>query len=104
MAEVDLLIGGRSYSIVCRDGGEDHLRELARHVDRKAEEARAAVGDVNEARQLLFAALLIADEMAEQAASVPGIAPDPHIAGTLASLATRIEAVADALEKPASNA
>ncbi len=97
MAEVDLLIGGRSYAIACRDGGEDHLRSLAAHVDKKAHEAQAAVGGMNEARQLLFAALLIADEMTEQAKSFPvGSASD--VAHALSDLATRIEHVADALE------
>ncbi len=101
MAEVDLLVGGRRYSIACRDGGEDHLRTIAAHVDRKAVEARAAVGDVNETRQLLFAALLLADELAENAGSVvpANVArPDPQVAAVLAKLATRIEAVADTLE------
>ena len=98
MAEVDLLVGGRTYTIACRDGGEDHLRTLARHVDRKAEEAHAAVGGMNEARQLLFAALLLADEFAEQAGSAPEPSSDPAVAQGLARLATRIEAVADALE------
>lgn len=99
MAEVDLSVGGRQYSISCRDGGEDHLRTIAAHVDRKAAEARAAVGDVNEARQLLFAALLLADEIAENAGSVPRAAPDPRIAISLTALAERIEAVADQLER-----
>jgi cell division protein ZapA len=99
MAEVELTVGGRQYSIVCRDGGEDHLRTIAAHVDRKAGEARAAVGDVNEARQLLFAALLLADEIAENAGSVAPPATDPRIALALSQLANRIEAVADTVER-----
>lgn len=99
MAEVELVVGGRRYSIACRDGGEDHLRAIAAHVDRKAAEARAAVGDVNEARQLLFAALLLADEIAENAGSVPQAAPDPRVVAALTTLADRIEAVADQVER-----
>ncbi len=99
MADVEIKVGGRSYAIACRDGGEDHLRTIASHVDRKAAEARAAVGDVNEARQLLFAALLLADELAENAASVPTAAPDPKVAALLSKLASRVEAVADSLER-----
>ena len=106
MADVDLAIGGRRYTIACRDGGEDHLRGLAMHVDRKAQDARAAVGDVNEVRQLLFAALLLADELAEaRAAPVsaqPPLAPDASRA--LTSLADRVEAVAEALERRAASA
>lgn len=99
MADVELLVGGRQYNIACRDGGEDHLRTIAAHVDRKAAEARAAVGDVNETRQLLFAALLLADEIAENAAGSPPTTTDPKIASALAQLAIRIEAVADTLER-----
>jgi cell division protein ZapA len=51
MADVELAIGGRTYAIACRDGGEDHLRTLAAHVDAKAHEAAAAVGGMNEARR-----------------------------------------------------
>jgi cell division protein ZapA len=101
MADVELTIGGRTYAIACRDGGEDHLRTLAAHVDLKAQEAAAAVGGMNEARQLLFAALLIADELTEAKAeigttsSAPG---DSLVNQTLHTLATRIESIADALE------
>ncbi len=98
MADVELSVGGRQYSIACRDGGEDHLRTIAAHVDRKAAEARAAVGDVNEARQLLFAALLLADEISENAGGPAPTQTDPHIATVLVQLANRIEAVADTLE------
>ena len=102
MADVELQIGGRRYSVACRDGGEAHLIALAKHVDRKAAEARAAVGDATEARQLLFAALLLADEMAENSgghAPPPPPAPhDPALRAALARIADRIEAVADALE------
>ncbi|WP_293884305.1 cell division protein ZapA [Sphingomonas sp.] len=104
MAEVDLQVGGRSYVIACRDGGEDHLRTLAQHVNRKAEEARAAVGGMNEVRQMLFAALLLADEFAEQAAAVPTAPVGTEIAAALSKLAFRLEGVADALEGGTVNA
>lgn len=93
MAEVSLDIGGRSYVVSCRDGGEDHLRGLARTVDAKVEEARGAVGTANEVRQLLFAALLLADDLAEAAPTGGGVD-----AGALAMIAARVEAIADALE------
>lgn len=102
MADVELEIGGRLYTIACRDGGEDHLRTIAKHVDRKAAEARSAVGDATEARQLLFAALLLADEIAETnagRAQPPPATPDPQLTSALATLASRMEAVADTLER-----
>jgi cell division protein ZapA len=106
MAEVDLAIGGRHYTIACRDGGEDHLRNLAMRVDAKVGEARSAVGTANEVRQLLFAALLLADDL-DQAPPVPHAsaatsseapADDPHMARVLNDLALRVEAIAEALE------
>ncbi|ODU19954.1 MAG: hypothetical protein ABS87_12455 [Sphingomonas sp. SCN 67-18] len=112
MADVTLEIGGRSYSISCRDGEEDHLRALARLVDAKAENARAAVGGVNEARQLLLAALLLADELndirsgAAPATPLPVAepTPDPAISLAIERLAERVERFADSLEAAARNA
>jgi cell division protein ZapA len=101
MAEVSLAIGGRSYSLACRDGGEEHLRGLAARVDAKVEEARAAVGTPSEVRQLLFAALLLADE-ASEAAPAAATGDDPALASTLAAIATRMESLATALEQSAS--
>lgn len=100
MAEVVLDIGGRSYTIACRDGGEAHLRTLATRVDAKVEEARAAVGTASEVRQLLFASLLLADET-QDAVTSPSVAisnDDTELARNLSALAARIETVADALE------
>ena len=102
MAEVSLSIGGRSYTIACRDGGEDHLRGLAARVHAKVEEARGAVGNANEIRQLLFASLLLADDVAEAGAGAP--VADAALPQALSALAERVEAIADALESGPHNA
>jgi cell division protein ZapA len=99
MAEVALAIGGRIYNIACRDGGEDHLRALAARVDAKVEEARGAVGTASEVRQLLFAALLLADDISDASGGVPAPPNDSDTVNALASLATRMESLADALEQ-----
>lgn len=62
MADVRLTICGRQYDIHCADGQETHLTQLAATVDAKAR----TVGGGTEARQLLFAALMLADEAQEQ--------------------------------------
>jgi cell division protein ZapA len=102
MAEVTLAIGGRSYTVACRDGGEEHLRGLAKRVDAKVAEAQGAVGTASEVRQLLFAALLLADDVAEGGGATPGAAAapdtDPEIVRALSALAIRVESMADALE------
>jgi cell division protein ZapA len=56
------MVNSRAYTIACDDGEEDHLRELAVHVDEKVKELLGTVGQVGESRLLLMAALLIADE------------------------------------------
>jgi cell division protein ZapA len=101
MAEVDLSIAGRSYRIACRDGEEDNLRLAGQLVDSKSREALAGLGTMSEARQLLYAALLIADELIEKGAASVRAAPDPAIAERAELLANRLESLADALENSA---
>jgi cell division protein ZapA len=106
MASVDVEIAARRYSIACRDGEEEHLRSVAALVDKKAQDAAAALGSLSEARQLLFASLLLADELKEQRAGTAPDAdaePDPQVADALERLARRIESLADRLESGAAN-
>lgn len=99
MAEVDLIIAGRPYRVACRDGEEENLRTAARLVDAKSREALAGLGTLSEARQLLFAGLLLADQLIEQRpeAAAPS-APDPEVANRAERLAQRLESLADSLE------
>jgi cell division protein ZapA len=109
MAEVDLIIAGRPYRVACRDGEEDTLRAAGRLVDAKSREAIAGLGTLSEARQLLFAALLLADQLVdnrpESAAAVtaPAPEPDPQLVGRAAQLAGRLESLAQHLEATASD-
>jgi cell division protein ZapA len=104
MANVDLHIGSRRYSVACRDGEEEKLRSTAALVDGKAREAAEALGSLSEARQLLFASLLLADQLQEaQSAATPQAASDepeadPAIANALERLAQRMEMLAERLE------
>ena len=114
MAEVDIRIGGRRYELACRDGDEDRLLTLATMVDGKAAEASHSMGGLNEVRQLLFAALLLADELSEERAkpvppplAPPPVAPpaiDPAAARVIEHLAEQVEALAARLEKRAQGA
>lgn len=63
MAQVTLKINDRSYEMTCDDGQEDHLRKLAAHVDDRMRQLAGSVGQVGEARLLIMASLLIADEL-----------------------------------------
>jgi len=103
MAEVDLIIAGRSYRVACRDGEEDSLRAAARLVDGKSREALAGLGSLSESRQLLFASLLLADQLIDKPGgqAVPAAAPapaEPLLAERAERIAGRLESLADALE------
>jgi cell division protein ZapA len=109
MANIDIEIAGRRYNVACRDGEEEHLHSVAAEVDRRAHDAATALGSLSETRQLLFAALLIADEMKEvrSGAGLPDPVPpppDPAVAQALERLAARMESLADSLERSDANA
>ena len=65
MPEIELSVGGRRYRVGCRKGEEARLRTLGARLDAKAAEASAALGSVTEARLLLMAGLLLADDQGE---------------------------------------
>ena len=104
MANIDVEVGGRRYTVACHDGEQEHLRALAATVDRRAHDALAALGSLTETRQLLFAALLLADDLKElrAGAGIPEpqpLPPDPAVAQALERLATKMENLADRLER-----
>lgn len=107
MAEITIQIAGRAYDVACRDGEEEQLRRLARLVDAKAEQARAAVGGGGETRQLLLAALLLADELNDiRGGKVAPLPPDTGsaLADAVEQLAARVETLAEHLESDSSAA
>ena len=65
MGQVTVQVNGRAYSIACDDGQEARIRRLAQYVDAKVAEFVAKFGQVGEARLLLMAALVIADELSD---------------------------------------
>ena len=104
MATIEIEIAGRRYDVACREGEQEHLRSVAAEVDRRAQDAANALGSLTETRQLLFAALLIADDIKEirAGAGIPepvAPPPDPAVADALERLASRMEALADSLER-----
>ena len=107
---VDLTIAGRTYQVACRDGEEENLRSAARLVDGKSREALAGLGALSEARQFLFASLLLADQLIDKApgdgsAPLPVAAaePNPELASRADAIASRLETLAEALERDAAN-
>jgi cell division protein ZapA len=109
---LDLNIAGRTYQVACREGEEDNLRAAARLVDGKSREALAGLGTLSEARQFLFASLLLADQLIDNKPETaiaspppppPAARPDPQTILRAEALADRLESLAMTLENEAAN-
>ncbi len=99
MAQVEVTINGRGYTVACEAGQEGHLAKLAATLDTHVTELAGAVGQLGDARLLVMAGLLLADELEEARGShvtAPAGDEDRH-AEAIESLAGRLEAIADKL-------
>jgi cell division protein ZapA len=125
MAQVEVFVNGRAYMVACDDGQEAHVARLGRYVDQKIQALVKTVGQVGDARLLLMASLLVADELIDTGQALnmakgelasaatdrervraeiltvpPRSGPDELVlARTLDALAARIEAIAAAFEQ-----
>lgn len=99
MSEVIISVAGRSYTLACRDGDEARVTDLASDIAAKAERLTRSIGTMSEARLLLMAALMIADELhdirqsrlADWVQPQGGAGDDPR----LVALAATAEAMAE---------
>jgi cell division protein ZapA len=126
MPEVTVTIGGRDFEVACQEGEEHYLRSAAQMLDTEAQTLLSQIGRMPESRMLLMAGLLLADKAAgsedrvrsmekrvgalqaeleelKEAALQPNtveVARIPsEVTDTLAELAARAEALADAVEE-----
>lgn len=101
MSNLTISVGGREFTVACAAGEEDHVLGLARMISERL--ARMGVSaQQGESRMLLFAALLLADELHERdlrPPPPPELAPD--LAARLDAIAGRIENLATQLENEA---
>lgn len=115
MSNVHLDIAGRRYSIACAAGEEAHITMLGASINAKLADMPAMTNQ-SEQRTLLFAALLLADELHEAeaklaaaaSAPVPAPATVPPAAQIspipLENLADKLESLAARLEGSAASA
>lgn len=105
MGQVAVTVNGRKYEIACDDGQEAHLTRLSQYIDKRVTELVAAVGQIGDARLLVMASLLIADELSEAYTELDqtGDGDDgnsgPMQLPDLERLAERIESIAANLEQ-----
>ena len=98
MSNVTIEIAGRKFTIACAEGEESHIAMLGRSIDDKLL-GMPGIASQSEARALLYAALLLADENHElkQGGGAPA-GPSPEVADKLETLAQQLERVASQLE------
>ena len=104
MGQVVVRVNGRDFALSCTDGQEARIRRLAQYVDAKIGEFTKTVGQVGEARLILLAALVIADELSDANEALlqergrnRAAAPDGGAAG-IRNIADRIEVIAARIE------
>jgi cell division protein ZapA len=95
VSNLTLTIGGRNFTVACNAGEEAHVEALGRAIDAKVTAVDGASGQ-SESRMLLFAALMLADELSERGPSLAlgGSEQIAAIADRLENLATKLEAAA----------
>ncbi len=108
MAQVTVKINGYAYNVGCEDGQERHLMDMAAEVESRIDSIKALGSQTGEARLLVLATLLMADELHDQRktlqnlqaelARLPKAEADAKI--RLARLADRAEEIADRLDQP----
>lgn len=102
MAQVVLKINGYPYTLGCPDGQEANLEALGAELDARVASIKTQVGNLGEARLLVMAGIMLADELADLKREAGGAAPKPAAdeaaaADALIGLARRLEGVATRL-------
>lgn len=109
MPQVSVKINGYSYTVGCEEGQEQHLSAMSREVENRIDSIKALGSQSGEARLLVLAALLMADELHDLRIEADGLrasasrparakADGEAAAKRLAKLATRAEQIAGELE------
>ncbi len=116
MPQVSVKINGYSYSVGCEEGQEQHLAAMSREVENRIDSIKALGSQSGEARLLVLAALLMADELHDLRIEADGLRTtasrparakadgEAAAAKRLAKLAVRAEQIAGELELQRSGA
>jgi len=110
MAQVSIVIRGRSYQIVCEDGQEAHLARLGRYLDKRAEEIIKSGASVSDHMLLMMVSLLVADELSDSSGEledlraagkgISRIEAEEEIVRAIEALSARIDSISERLQGP----
>ena len=65
MPEVDIDIGGKSFTVSCQIGEEQYLESAAAALNAEAEKLGDQISKISDSRMLLMAGLMLADKTAD---------------------------------------
>lgn len=103
MSQVDIEVNGRAYRMLCQDGQEARLRELAAYVDMRLKQITGGGKAGSDTQMMLATCLVLADElqdvMAGRGIAPPALVNEAEVAAGLDNVARRIEEVAARLER-----
>jgi cell division protein ZapA len=118
LAQVTVKINGYAYAVGCENGQEQHLLAMAAQVENRIDSIKALGGNSGEARLLVLASLLMADEIHDLRLELETLratavrqgkregkpaepaGKDSELSRQLTRLATRAEQIAAGLEHP----
>ena len=109
MPMIEILVNGRRHEVQCGQGEEARVRQLASYVDRRIADLAKGQSQLGDARLLLMASLVVADELSDAFDEIKrlratlegqGAGNGEHAAaGVLEQVAQQIEAIAAELER-----
>ena len=65
MANVNIKFNNKEFLLSCEDGQEEHLEELASHLNEKFDKLKSTLGNIGENKLLLITSIKVMDEYFE---------------------------------------
>ena len=108
MPTVEVFVNGRSHIVQCGEGEETRVKRLAAYIDRRITDLAKGQTQVGDARLLLMASLLVADELSDAFDEIKRLQAllddrggdvERHAAAAVDRVAEQLEAIAAQLER-----
>jgi len=105
MSNLTIRIAGRDFTVACAPGEEGHIDSLGRVIDGRLSDLGEDPRAMSETRALLFASLLLADDLHDlRTKAAQPVPTDPALVARIEALADRLENIAMHLEDRAPSA
>jgi cell division protein ZapA len=65
MAQVNIVVNGRTFRMACEDGEEDHVTELGDRFNEAINELRGVLGEIGDQRLMVMAGILMTDRLGD---------------------------------------